>query len=171
MGWADKVAGSDVSGGGVYFLEGVYPTLWIERCQLKTSRKGKELFIAEFKILQSNVEGRGAGSEVSQVYNLTDHEAAAGNVKAFIGAAMDDDAFAHAKMEDMTPEERADFIKAVQDVVGESNPLKGRLVRAEASVIQTRAKTDFTLVKFSGLPEAAQAKAMALYEAAGFAPF
>lgn len=170
MSWADRVAGADVSGSGVYFQDGVYPLLWIERCQMKTSRKGKELFIAEFKILRSDVEARQPGSEVSQVYNLSDHDAAPGNVKAFIGAAMNDETFANAKLEEMSAEEKREFVEAIEAVVSSDNPLHGRLVRAEASTIKTRSGSDFTLVKFQGIPDDIQAKAVELHNEV-FAPF
>lgn len=170
MGWADRVAESDPTKGGVYFKDGVYPLLYIEKVHLKQSRKGKDLYIVELKILSSNVEDRPEGSEVSQVYNLSDHDAAPGNVKAFIGAAMGDEAFANADIEKMTLEERKEFIAAIEETTSASNPLHGRLVRAEARTIETKAKTPFTLVTFGIIPEEVQAKAQELHNAA-FAPF
>ena len=171
MGWADKVAGSDVTGGGVYFKNGNYPVLFIDKAIMKESRKGKELFIVEFKILVSEVEERPAGGSVSQVYNMTDHDAAPGNVKGFIGAAQNDSDFADAKLENMTDKEKKAFIEAIQMVVSDDNPLHGRLVRAEANTILTEAGNDFTLVKFSGIGDDIQQSADALLKEAGFAPF
>lgn len=152
---AALVAGSKVNSGGVYVLPGVYPAVEVTAVKSMQSRKNDALIIVEMDILASEVDGRPAGSAMSQVYNLTKHDAAPGNVKAFIAAAYG-----------KNPDEVTEEVFAL--VISEHQPLAGRLVRVDASLTKTKAGSDFTIVRYSPLPEEVQKGRTQLREAAGF---
>ena len=158
MSWASKVAESDPSRGGVYPEPGVYPVIQIDVLKMIKSRAVEDLFIGEIDILKSNVESRPAGSSMTWMCNLTKHDAAPGNVKAFLAAL--------AGVDDTEID-----VAGAEMAVSDQNPMQGMIIRLEASVIQTRAKTDFTLCRWSNLNEEMQAKAAELRAAAGFPPF
>ncbi|KKM13359.1 hypothetical protein LCGC14_1716990, partial [marine sediment metagenome] len=97
-------------------------------------------------------------SSMTWMCNLTKHDAAPGNVKAFLAAL--------AGVDDTEID-----VAGAEMAVSDQNPMQGMIIRLEASVIQTRAKTDFTLCRWSNLNEEMQAKAAELRAAAGFPPF
>jgi len=140
----DRIGNAKTSESGVYPEPGVYPVLEIDSCRVIDSRKGDKLFCAEFNILESRVEERPAGSSMSWMANLTKHDAAPGNVRKFLAAA------AGVTVENVDPEGSA-------AAVSSHNPLHGRLVRLEAMMTKTRAGGDFTLCKFTSLPDDVQA--------------
>lgn len=154
----DMIGSAQTSEGGVYPLAGVYPVLYLDTCKMIDSRKGDKLFCAEFDIIESNVEERPAGSRMSWMANLTKHDAAPGNARAFLAAA------AGIKVENVDSE-------GSRAAVSSQNPLHGRLMRLDASNTKTRAGGDFTLCRFSALPEEMQEQASKLRAQAGFAPF
>lgn len=155
----DMIGSANVTEGGVYPIAGVYPILYLDACKMVESRKGDKLFCAEFDIIESNVEERPSGSRMSWMANLTKHDAAPGNARAFLAAA------AGIKPENVDAE-------GSRAAVSSHNPLHGRLVRLDASNTKTRAGGDFTLCRFSALPEELQDQAERLHADAGFAvPF
>lgn len=158
---ADLIARSQTNSGGVYFLPGVYPVLHVCDFKEQLSRKKDDLIIAEFEIIESDVAERPAGTKVSQVYNLTKHDAAPGNVKSFIAAVMG------VRPDDLSPEEWAALSSAALD----DKQVVGRVVKAQASIIKTRAGGDFTKVDFFPLGDDMQEAARELREAAGFPAF
>lgn len=149
-----RIGGSDVRKGGTYPVPGVYPILLVDVVKLITSRKGEDIFIAEFEILESNVDERPTGTRMSWAANLK-HDPSPGNIKAFLAAAGDVD-----------PEEVNS--EAAQLACSEDNPLHGRLVRLEATITTTKSGNAFTLCDFRPLPEKVQAQADKLREKAGF---
>lgn len=154
----DLIGNAQVTDGGIYPEPGVYPVLFLDACKMVESRKGDKLFCAEFEILESNVDERPAGSRMSWMANLSKHDAAPGNVRAFLAAAAG-----------ITPD--GVDAEGSRAAVSSANPLHGRVLRLEASNTKTRAGGDFTLCRFSALDDGMQAKAKELREAAGFSPF
>jgi hypothetical protein len=155
----EMIGNAKATEGGVYPVAGVYPVLYLDACKMVESRKGDKLFCAEFDIVESNVEERPAGSRMSWMANLTKHDAAPGNVRAFLAAAVG------------IPVENVDA-EGSRQAVGPANPLHGRLMRLDASDTKTRAGGDFTLCRFSALPDELQSQAEKLRANAGFAvPF
>ena len=152
----DRIADADPSEGGVYLNEGTY-LLDVDSLKLKTSRKNDELFIAEFDILESTSKGgmRLAGTSASWVANLTKHDAAPGNVKAFLAALAG------------VPHDKVDT-EGSKAAVSEKQPFHGRLIRCECTLIQTREKKDFTKHSFTTVPDAVQQKRGELRQKAGF---
>jgi hypothetical protein len=154
-----KIGDADGSNQGIYPEPGLYPCLYVDVLKVIQSRKGDDLFIAEFDILQSDVNIRPPGTRMSWMANLTRHEAAPGNVKTFLATLMD------------VPLEEVDA-ESSKYACSPDNPCHGRLIRLEASIIKTKEKkTDFTLCKWFTLPNDVQAQAEELRKQAGFAPF
>jgi hypothetical protein len=154
----DMIGSARTTEGGVYPVAGVYPILYVNACKMVDSRKGDKLFCAELDIIESNVPDRPKGSRMSWMANLTKHDAAPGNARAFLAAA------AGIEVENVDAE-------GSRAAVGMHNPLCGRLVRLDASDTKTRAGGHFTLCRFSTLPDALQAQADQLWARAGFAPY
>jgi len=143
-----------------YILPGTYPILFINSLKkIRSQKNGNKLFIAELDIIESKVDGRPPGTDMSAIFNLTKHgETALGNVKALLAAAID------------VPEDKIDA-KTADLAVSSENPFHGRLIRCEAVDITTRDGEPFTKPNFSPLPAELQAQAAELHEKAGFAPF
>jgi hypothetical protein len=152
-----RIAGAEASEGGVYPLPGAYPILYVDTLKMIRSRKGDDVFIAEFEIIQSDVEDRPVGTRMSWAVNFR-HDASPGNVKAFLAAVM---AVQATEVDG----------EGAQYACSDKNPCHGRLVRLSASQTKTRTGNDFTLCKWSPIPKAVQEKADELREAAGFTPF
>lgn len=153
----DQIGGSTPNEGGIYPIPGVYPILFCDVLKMTVSRKDEDLFIAEFDILESQVEERRAGTRMSWVVNFK-HDAAPGNVKLFLAALLD-----------TTPDEvDADGAKYA---CSPDNPCHGRLIRLEATNTITKAGNDFTLCKWRSLPKEVQDKGTDLRAQAGFTPF
>ena len=132
---------AQVSRGGVYLLPGGY-TLDVDVLKLMKTRKAKDMAIAEFTVVESNVKERPVGSKPSHTFNFTDHEAALGNFKNLLSALFN------------IPEEDVDEAGAEQ-AVSTDNPCKGMRVRAEASQITTKAGKPFTKVQWFPVTEEA----------------
>ena len=88
-----KIAGASASGGGNHLRDGNY-VLLVENVMLE-KKFGGETFIAEMRVMQATPNGElddkgnaivpnKVGSTASLVCNLTKHESAAGNAKAFV---------------------------------------------------------------------------------------
>src|ERR1700743_3243694 len=74
------------SEGGVWILPGVY-RFRVLACKHITSRAGKDGFVVELEVLESNVAERPTGSTCSWIVML-DKEPALGNVKQFASTAL-----------------------------------------------------------------------------------
>lgn len=118
---------------------GLY-TLEIDGVKQIKSRKGKSYFVTEFRIIEAS--GPGANTQGSTASWMVDmgNDLALGNVRGFLAAAMD--------VPDKTITE-----PVADDAVSTKQPLKGFLVKAEASVIKTKEGKDFTLVRYRPVPE------------------
>jgi hypothetical protein len=153
-----KIGSSDPSESGVYPEAGVYPLLFVDSLKMIQSRKGDDLFIAEFDIVQSEVDTRRPGTRMSWVANLSKHDAAPGNVKLFLATLMD------------VPLDQVDSDGA-KFACSTDNPCRGRLIRLEASTIKTKAGGDFTRCSWRSVSKEVQAQSEELRQKAGFTPF
>lgn len=149
----DAIGDSDEGYDSVYVLAGVYPVVEVEAVKIVSSRKGDDIFIAELRILQSLVDERPEGTQMSWAANFR-HDATAGNVKSFLAATMN------------VPAAEVDADGA-RFACSEENPCQGRLLRIEAANIVTKAGNDFTRCSFRALPDEIQEQRGAFREAVG----
>lgn len=143
-----------------YVLPGLYPILFVNACKkIKSQKTGDLLFIAELDIIESKVDERPPGMDMSSIFNITRHgKTALGNIKGFLAACLDiEEAKVDAKTADIA--------------VSAENPFHARLIRCEAVEVTTNAGAPFTKPNFFPLPEELQARALELHQKAGFAPF
>jgi len=143
-----------------YVLPGQYPVLFVNALKkIRSQKTGDTLFIAEFDILESKVDERPPGMDMSSIFNISKHgKTALGNIKGLIAACLD---IEEAKVDSKT----ADLAVSIE------NPFHGRLVRCEAVEVTTTAGAPFTKPNFYPLPEGLQSQSLELHEKAGFAPF
>ena len=153
----DRIGSSQPNEGGVYPEPGLYPVVCVDVLKMIKSRKGEDIFIAEFEILASEVGDRPMGTKMSWVANFK-HDAAPGNVRMLLAAIMG---------VNIGEVDSAGSQLAVSD----KNPCHGRLVRLTATQTTTKAGNPFTLCKWDAIPEDTQAKANEYREKAGFPPF
>lgn len=128
MGLFTGIEDATSSAGGNYIKPGRH-LLNIVCLKGKVSRKKKALAIAEFEIVESTKHE--VGESVSWLANLTDHDAAVGNVKGLLAAIADIE-------ENEIDEAGAD--RAFSD----ENPFEGQQVVCEAFIIETGKGNDFT---------------------------
>lgn len=128
MGLFTGIEDATSSAGGNYIKPGRH-LLSIVCLKGKVSRKKKALAIAEFEIVESTKHE--VGESVSWLANLTDHDAAVGNVKGLLAAIAECE-------EEEVDEAGAD--RAFSD----ENPFEGQKVVCEAFTIQTTKGNDFT---------------------------
>jgi hypothetical protein len=150
----DQVAGASPTEGGIYPKPGIYPLVFIDAVKMIRTRKGEDMFVAELCILNSEVAERPAGSRMSWCANFK-HDAAASNVKLFLAAAMG------------MPVDSVDAA-GMQFACSDQNPLYGRLLRIEASNIETRSGNPFTVCKWHAIADEHQARSEEYFKAAGF---
>jgi hypothetical protein len=158
MGVFSKVTTASVNGGGVYFLTGSYKVS-ISAVKSIVSRSGDNLFVIECDILESDVPERRPNTKCSQVINLSKHESAPGNIKAFMAAALDESS-------DNITENECEL------AVSDQNPLEGTIMRLVCTTTKTKRNTDFTLHQWSFIapPDKAGQVAAAPPPAPAFAP-
>ena len=135
MGVFSKVTTASVNGGGIYFLAGSYKVS-IAAVKSIVSRQGDNLFVIECDIVESDVSERRPNTKCSQVINLSKHESAPGNIKAFMAAALDESA------DNITENE-------CERAVSDQNPLEGTIMRLVCATTKTKRGTDFTLHQWS----------------------
>jgi hypothetical protein len=153
----DRVANAEEQEGASYPEPGVYPLLMVDTIKMIKSRKGDDLFIAEFEILQSDVSSRPVGSRMQYVANFR-HDPTPSAVKAFFTK------LTGSSSDEVTSE-------SLKFAVGEKQPCKGRLVRMEATQVKTKSDRDFTKCTWVQIPSEMQKNAEKLREEAGFPPF
>jgi hypothetical protein len=83
-----KISEASATKGGNDFRKGKY-RLTLQRCSLQKARKGDALIIPEFRVktaekTDQGVEPNAVGSSARFIWNITKHDAAAGNVKTFV---------------------------------------------------------------------------------------
>jgi len=136
-GWMDKVKTARVSKGGIYVLPGAY-LVEITGCKAGTTREGKENFIVELLIHESNHPERRVGTLMDWYVDMS-KEPSPGNVKEFVMEATN-----------CTGEEVSG--DAIRLICGEIQPLKGIKLRLSASNIKVGAKKDKDFTKVTWLP-------------------
>ena len=150
----DRIGDSNPNDGGVYPEPGVYPMLYVDVLKMIKSRKGEDVFIAEFGVINSDVPDRPVGSRMSWVANFK-HDAAPGNVRSLLSAIMG------VSINDVDSQ-------GSQFAVSDKNPCHGRLVRLSATQITTKAGNPFTLCKFDSISDEHQTKSEEYRKTAGF---
>ena len=129
MGNFSGVGNARSSKGGVYFLPGNYLTR-IEKVSQGTSRNNIDFLVVEAEILESDNPERKPGTVCSWLL-MADKDAFLGNVNHFASAAFGID------------ESEVDEA-GCEMMCGEENPVRGTLLRVQATNIKTRAGKDFT---------------------------
>jgi hypothetical protein len=141
------IENAQFSEGGTYVLPGAY-RIQILACKYKRTRTGKDAFIVEVEILESNNSERMPGTTMTWMVT-TDKEPALGNIKQFICVV------AGCSDKEVTEE-------VVLMIVSQENPFKGKTARISATNITTKAGRPFTKVKW--LEDNAEGAAIAARE-------
>lgn len=129
-----------------YIEAGVYPVLYCEQLKLVTSKTSPDrFFIAEFTILESKVSSHPSGITMAWVCNLR-HQSSGGNVREFIATLAND------SIEQVDAE-------VARYATSEKNPMRGRLIRLEATQVKTKKGGDFTRCKWVPISEDVQKQA------------
>lgn len=119
-----KIADASATGGGNNIRDGIYKFL-VEKCAIQNGHSGV-CFVAEFRVMESAPNGavdeqgrpvvpNPVGSTASMVANLTKHESAAGNIKAFVQGALGGLGY--------SPDQITEEL--IGEICGEGNPLRG----------------------------------------------
>lgn len=160
--YANLVGNAKPSESGVYFEKGIYPMIYLDRLFPKKSDKtGDALVIAEFDILESQVDSRKPGTQVSEIFNLTGKakQVHPGKLRALVAALKGKE------FNDVGPAD-------IKDALGTAQPLHGRLVRAvcapRAGKVNEKTGDEYTNTEYTAIPEDVQALASDLRVAAGF---
>lgn len=130
MGIFGGISEADSYQSGNYVIPGIF-YFEIDALKHVEGRRGEQFFIAEVRTLYTTTSERPVGGSQSWIANLTKHDAALGNVKAFLAAA--------AKV----PIEEVDEGGA-EAAVSSENPFRGFLIKCEAIEITTKAGRPFT---------------------------
>lgn len=151
MGLFGAVDGANVLQGGVYFDPGLYK---VKICDTKTHRSqkdGKDYFIVECEVLESDNEKLPPGSHASQCIP-TAHIMGPVNIKAFVAAASD----VHPTDEEidtkvieiwnaMLPDNAPwSWEQICEYAVGGNNPFGDVELDLECRIVKTKANKDFT---------------------------
>lgn len=123
-------------------LPGTY-VFEVEALKLVTTRSKGKMFIAEFKVADASSGGNPVGTKCSNVIKMS-LDSALGNIKGIAAAVLSEP-------------EKTITGQTVDQLVSDANPAKGVKVRATASMIKTKAGTDFTLVSYAPFEGAAAA--------------
>ncbi len=134
MGLFSRISEANYSEGGNYLKPGVY-RLETTKVISKKLRTGKDAYIVEFRVLESDNPDHRVGSEVTWMVTL-DKEPAMGNIKQYIATACG--------TTDLSGVDEA----TAELTVSEEQPLTGKVVRCSAVNITTKAGRPFTKCKF-----------------------
>lgn len=118
---------------GKYVAPGLYKTE-VQRVKQGVTRQKRPFFVVEMKVLETSNKEHPVGTDMTWMAML-DQDAALGNIKHFISIAADK------PLEAVTEED-------AEEAVAEENPFAGITLRVMAVNILTKAKKDFTKVKF-----------------------
>jgi len=155
MGLFSNIEKAQVSMGGNWLKAGGKYLCYVSVCKAPDNRKKKLMYVVELDVIESNHAEIKPGMKASCVFNLTDHEAAWGNLKGFLAAAV--------------PCNADDVDEAVLDAsITPANPMKGQLVIVEVVNQKTRAGGDFSKHIWYPVSGELQSQATALRAAAGF---
>ncbi len=121
----DKIASASATKSGNDFQKGKYRLL-IEKVTIQTTRKHEIQVIPEFRVVaaekvEAGVEPNPVGSSVRCIWNVSKHDAAPGNVKAFVLGVLGRD-------ESTTSEKEVKELTAM--MVGADQPFRGLAVDA-----------------------------------------
>lgn len=145
MGYFSNAGTAPLSMAGIYLNEGHKYLLEIADVKMITSRKGDNLFCAEFVIHESDDPKLGPGFKPSWLTNLK-QDAAMGNIIVFVGAVNGIDSRDE-------PSLRANVTEDVLEVVvSPKNPLRGRYVQVITKNKKTKAGNDFTMHYWEPVP-------------------
>lgn len=148
MGLFGGIEGAKFTDGGVYLQPGLHQ-LKIRAVKMIHTRANKDAFVAEFNVISSTNAAHKPGSEVSWMVTM-DKDSALGNIKQFLASVLDQ------PMEAITEAVATACLAVEQNGQIVQNHLGGREVYASAFNIKTKAKTDFTKVKFCNPSKAAE---------------
>lgn len=133
MGAFTGMENAEVGQGGVYIQPGIYSDVEILALKLGKSRKKQEFFAAELRIHESAGDGANPEDSKATWMVMLHHDAALGNIRAFLAAAAGVDV------------KEVDE-KAAELAVSDEQPFAGVHLRAEASNITTKKGLPFTKV-------------------------
>ena len=137
MGMLGGIKEAQATEGGNYIQPGLF-VLSVDVLKGITSRKGDEMFVSEFGVIESTNEKQPPGSHVSWLANLR-HDAALGNIKSCLMA--------------ITGLDEIDDDDAEEAIDEEKNPLHGKFVKCEATEITTKAGNPFTKCRWERVTE------------------
>lgn len=137
MGKYDSIGDARVMEGGVYFEPGLFLVKIMAVKEGKT-RKGDEFFVVECQIEESTHSELVAGKNVSWMVMMK-QDAALSNIKQFTAIAGGE------LLGEEVPYEAVDG-KSVEKLLSTDNPLKGTLLGADVTEIETRAGKPFNKV-------------------------
>ncbi len=146
------VKDAQVTGGGVYFLPGLYPEVKLVGTKIVNSAQGAGVFaIGEFEILKSSVPARVVGSKASQVIGMSGTQALMGavNVRKFANALFGLDMDATAEELEACAAELVGNPVTIEQLCemiyddSPSNPFLGLVLRLEVVEIKTRKGNPF----------------------------
>jgi len=149
MGRFQGLGGIKTNQGGVYFLPGDY-TVDIEEVKFFTSRKEKDTFVIQARVLESTNPERAPGCKPSQVIILRPDILATcmGNIKQFAAAILeleDPDAY-NAPFTVGTQEDANDqfWNETLEVLVSDDQPAKGIRIKLNITNIKTKEGKDFS---------------------------
>ncbi len=155
MGMFSGIGEAKVYSSGNYIRAGQH-LFKVEELKAFESRKKDDMYVAELEVVESegginleseDVPAHKPGEKVSWMANLTQHDAAIGNVKGFLAALAD------AEIEEITEE-------VAEASVNPKQPFKGWYIMCQAKVILTKAGKPFTVMNWyhvgETLPTAAE---------------
>lgn len=136
MGLFDGIENAKPTEGGVFLREGVYEEIEILGIKVGRTRKGRDFFVVEGKILKATgPQANPVGSQASWM-EMLDRDNALGSVRAFVAA------LCGCELDEVDE-------KAVSALVSKDQPGVGGVIKAEASMVKTRAGGDFTKVRWT----------------------
>lgn len=155
MGYFNNIDKAKVSLGGAYLKPDATYLCSVAAVKMVRSRRGKDLYTVELEVLKSTHPEVRPGAKATWQANLSDHDAALGNVKLFLAATVP------------CGFEEADEGVADMSITPE-NPLRGRLITVRTVNQKTLKGSDFTKHIFEEVAETDQAQGPELRKAAGF---
>lgn len=155
MGQFSQIDKAQVNLGGNWLKPPGRYTVYVSACKTPKNRKNKLFYVVELDILASNNPDCRAGMKASCVFNLTDHDAAWGNLRGFLSAA------ATCSVEEVDE-------KFVDESVSADNPMRGQLVDVEVINVKTESGGNFSKHIWYAVSKDVQAEAGKLRAKAGF---
>lgn len=152
MGLFDGMNEASSNNSGVYFLPGRYPRLELKRVDVIKNRKGDTCFLVEADIIESDVDERREGTSASWVANLTRHDAAMGNVKAFFEAVIA--GYPEMKTVLADPNKFNGNFEKFTEYLVKAQILVGCEIALSATNTRTKAGTDFTIHRWHPVSQA-----------------